>query len=219
MLSSHAVPESLAHQQAGGPPPPGDSIGGSGGDGGGPHSRQSTPNELAEIAAGRKPITLTLASFAVTRKAYGKVSRTSSIASILFLHPHCLPFNAHRNFKLFSLFLINLSCYSYSLLASVLQIVRRFVHEYERATGRAVRFRLTFAGSGTQARAIIDGLPVDIAALALPLDILKIEEAGLIDPGWASRFPNRSIVNQSVVSIVVRQGNPKGIKGWEDLIR
>lgn len=63
----------------------------------------------------------------------------------------------------------------------------------------------------------MDGLPADIAALALPLDILKIEELGLISPGWAARFPQKSIVCQSVVSIVTREGNPKRITGWEDL--
>jgi sulfate transport system substrate-binding protein len=97
--------------------------------------------------------------------------------------------------------------------------VRRFVTDYEAATGRAVRFRLTFAGSGTQARAIIDGLPVDVAALALPLDIQKISDAGLIDPGWAARLPNRASVCESVVSIVTRRGNPRAIRGWEDLQR
>lgn len=107
----------------------------------------------------------------------------------------------------------------HSTSPSAPQIVRRFVRDYEEATGRVVRFRLTFGGSGTQARAIIDGLPVDIAALALPLDIQKISDAGLIDPGWASRFPNRSSVCESVVSIVTRRGNPKGINGWEDLQR
>lgn len=100
-----------------------------------------------------------------------------------------------------------------------LQIVRAFAHDYEKTTGQPVRFRLTFGGSGTQARAIIDGLPADIASLALPLDLLKIQEAGLIYPGWENRFPNRSVVCESVVSIVTRQGNPKSIKGWEDLAR
>lgn len=82
-----------------------------------------------------------------------------------------------------------------------------------------MRFRLTFGGSGTQARAIIDGLPADMAALAVPLDILKIEEAGLVSPGWNQRFPNHSVICESVVTIVTRAGNPKGIKGWEDLAR
>jgi len=82
-----------------------------------------------------------------------------------------------------------------------------------------VKFRLAFGGSGTQARAVIDGLPADIVSLALPLDIVKIQQAGLIQPGWEGKFPNRSSVCESVVSIVTRRGNPKNITGWEDLAR
>ncbi|KAI7842666.1 hypothetical protein COHA_003770 [Chlorella ohadii] len=94
-----------------------------------------------------------------------------------------------------------------------------FIKEYEEATGRLVRFRLSFGGSGTQARAVIDGLPADISALALPLDTIKIADAGLIRADWPTAFPNNSIVVESVCAIVVRKGNPKNIRGWEDLAR
>ena len=70
-----------------------------------------------------------------------------------------------------------------------------------------------------QARAVSDGLPGDIVALALPLDVDKICEAGLIAPGWQQRFPNRSVVAESVVALVTRKGNPKNIRGWDDLTR
>lgn len=99
------------------------------------------------------------------------------------------------------------------------QICKMFMREYEEETGQPVKFRLSFAGSGTQARAVIDGLPADIVALALPLDIMKIVDAGIIRKDWASQFPHKSVVVESVVSIVVRKGNPKNIKGWDDLIR
>ena len=72
---------------------------------------------------------------------------------------------------------------------------------------------------GLQARAVCDGLPGDIVALALPLDVDKIREAGLIEPGWQERLPNRAIVAESVVALVTRPGNPKDIRGWDDLIR
>lgn len=91
------------------------------------------------------------------------------------------------------------------------RIIRAYTHDYETRTGRQLRFRLSFGGSGTQARAVIDGLPAEVAALALPLDVLKIEEAGLVRPGWQRAFPNGSVVVESVVSIVVRKGNPKNI--------
>lgn len=102
---------------------------------------------------------------------------------------------------------------------TVPQITQLFNREYKAKTGVDVRFRMTFGGSGTQARAVIDGLPADLVSLALPSDVMKIVEAGLMDPAWASRFPHNSIVVESVVSIVTRQGNPKGVRGWQDLIR
>ena len=65
-----------------------------------------------------------------------------------------------------------------------------------------------------QARAIIDGLPADIAALALPLDIMKISNAGLIRADWRDQAPNKAVVSTSVVAIVVRPGNPRNIQDW-----
>ena len=56
-------------------------------------------------------------------------------------------------------------------------------------------------------------------ALALPLDVMRIEDSGLIDPGWRERVPNNGVVAESVVSIVYRKDNPKQIHGWDDLTR
>ena len=56
-------------------------------------------------------------------------------------------------------------------------------------------------------------------ALALPLDVMRIEDSGLIDPGWRERVPNNGVVAESVVSIVYRKDNPKQIRGWDDLTR
>ena len=56
-------------------------------------------------------------------------------------------------------------------------------------------------------------------ALALPLDVEKINETGLIYDGWQDRAPNRSIVCESHVAIVTRKGNPKNIQSWDDLTR
>lgn len=56
-------------------------------------------------------------------------------------------------------------------------------------------------------------------ALALPLDVMRIEDSGLINPGWRQRVPNNGVVAESVVSIVYRKGNPKQIRGWDDLTR
>ena len=60
---------------------------------------------------------------------------------------------------------------------------------------------------------------VHAVALALPLDVQKICDTGLIKKGWQERAPNGSIVSESHVAIVSRKGNPKNIKSWEDLIR
>ena len=62
-------------------------------------------------------------------------------------------------------------------------------------------------------------MPGDIVALALPLDVDKICEAGLIAPGWQQRLPNNAVVAESVVALVTRKGNPKNIRGWDDLTR
>jgi sulfate/thiosulfate transport system substrate-binding protein len=90
---------------------------------------------------------------------------------------------------------------------------------YKAETGRTVRWRLSFGGSGTQARAVCDGLPGDIAALALPLDIDRIADAGLLPKDWRDRAPNGGIVSESVVGIVTRPGNPAKVKGFADLAR
>lgn len=100
-----------------------------------------------------------------------------------------------------------------------MQITQLFNREYKEKTGVDVRFRMTFGGSGAQARAVIDGLPAEIVSLALPSDVIKIAEAGLMDPDWASKFPRESIPMESVVCIVTRRGNPHSIRGWEDLTR
>ncbi|GIL85079.1 hypothetical protein Vretimale_9890 [Volvox reticuliferus] len=144
-------------------PPPADSGGGGGGN--------PVPNPLYNLALQPpQEVVLTLASFAVTKLAYVRVTKA-------------------------------------------------FRELYLRESGIDVRFRLTFAASGVQARAVIDGLPADIVALALPLDLDKIVSAGIIYPDWRTRYPCNSIVCETTVAFVVRQGNPKNIGTWDDLTR
>ena len=66
---------------------------------------------------------------------------------------------------------------------------------------------------------MVDGLPADVVALALALDIHKIADAGLIAPDWESRFPHNSVVSESTVAIVTRKGNPHNVQDWGDLTR
>lgn len=80
--------------------------------------------------------------------------------------------------------------------------------------------RTSHGGSGAQARAVIDGLDADIVTLALSADIDAIvEKSQRIAPDWRSRFPNQSTPFTSTIVFLVRAGNPKGIKDWDDLAR
>jgi len=84
----------------------------------------------------------------------------------------------------------------------------------------AKAFDQSYGGSGSQTRAVIDGLEADIVALAIPADTYQIQDAGLIEPGWEAETPNGDgIVHSSVGVIVTREGNPKNIQDWDDLTR
>ncbi len=96
-------------------------------------------------------------------------------------------------------------------------IIPKFVEQWQKEKGQTVTFNQSYGGSGSQTRAVIDGLEADIVHLALALDTAKIEKAGLIQPGWEKEAPNEGIVSKSVAGIVTREGNPKNIKNWEDL--
>jgi sulfate transport system substrate-binding protein len=87
------------------------------------------------------------------------------------------------------------------------------------AAGKGVSFSQSYGASGDQARAVIAGLPTDIAALSLEPDVTKLVKAKLIAPGWRSATSTNGIVTHSVVVIAVRKGNPKHIKGWSDLVK
>jgi sulfate transport system substrate-binding protein len=97
------------------------------------------------------------------------------------------------------------------------QIIPKFAAKWEQEHGQRVSVARSYGASGSQTRAVLDGLEADVVALALALDTKKIEAAGLIEPGWEQEAPNDSIVHQSVATLVTRAGNPKGIIGWRDL--
>ena len=94
-----------------------------------------------------------------------------------------------------------------------------FAKYYKAKTGKDVNIRQAHAGSGAQARAVIDGLDADVVTLALAYDIDAIAQSGLIDPKWQSRLPDNSAPYTSTIVFLVRKGNPKGIKDWDDLIK
>ena len=86
-------------------------------------------------------------------------------------------------------------------------------------TGLDVNFKQSHGGSGKQARAVVDGLKADVVTLALANDIEEIVKSGQIQPGWQKEFPYNSAPYTSTVVFMVRKGNPKGIKDWNDLVK
>src|SRR5438094_4161246 len=95
-----------------------------------------------------------------------------------------------------------------------------FSKYWKEKTGDAIIIRQSHGGSGKQARAVIDGLAADVVTLALAYDIDAIaEKAKLLPPDWQRRLPNNSSPYTSTILFLVRKGNPKGIKDWDDLTK
>jgi sulfate/thiosulfate-binding protein len=94
-----------------------------------------------------------------------------------------------------------------------------FAKVWKERTGRDVDVSNSHGGSGAQVRSVIDGVPADVVTFPLEGDILGIQEAGLIEPGWQSEFPAESSPYTSTIVFLVRAGNPKGIKDWDDLVK
>jgi sulfate/thiosulfate-binding protein len=86
------------------------------------------------------------------------------------------------------------------------------------SAGKGVSFTQSYGASGDQARAVIAGLKADEAHLSLEPDVTKLTDENLVDSTWKDG-DNKGILTQSVVAMVVRKGNPKGIKTWEDLVK
>ena len=103
--------------------------------------------------------------------------------------------------------------------AAYVEIIPLFKQKWQREHHQEVRFRHSFAGSSTQTRAVINGLPADVVHLALALDVSQIQQAGFIQPEWEKKVPNNGIVTRTVAAIVTRTGNPKHIRTWSDLAK
>jgi sulfate/thiosulfate transport system substrate-binding protein len=97
---------------------------------------------------------------------------------------------------------------------------QQFATYWKGKTGQDVTIRQSHGGSGKQARSVIDGLEADVVTLALAYDIEQIaEKGGLLPANWQSRLPNNSSPYTSTIVLLVRKGNPKGIKDWGDLAK
>src|SRR5215469_1566725 len=95
-----------------------------------------------------------------------------------------------------------------------------FAKYWKDKTGDTLTIEQSHGGSGKQARAVIDGLEADVVTLALAYDIDAIAARGnLIAKDWQKRLPNNSTPYTSTIVFLVRKGNPKGIKDWDDLIK
>jgi sulfate transport system substrate-binding protein len=98
-------------------------------------------------------------------------------------------------------------------------INRAFATQWQAAHGDAVTIRMSHGGSGTQARAVVDGLPADVVTLALAYDIDAIADRGLLPRNWQQRLPDNSSPYTSTIVFLVRKGNPKHIRDWPDLVK
>src|SRR6202158_5623747 len=96
---------------------------------------------------------------------------------------------------------------------------KAFASAYQKETGRSVEIKQSHGGSGSQARAVIDGLQADVVTLALAYDVDAIAAKGLIPADWQKRLPLNASPYTSTIVFLVRKGNPKGIRDWDDLVK
>ncbi|MDP2226608.1 MAG: sulfate ABC transporter substrate-binding protein [Moraxellaceae bacterium] len=94
-----------------------------------------------------------------------------------------------------------------------------FAEHWKKKTGDNVTIRQSHGGAGKQARAVIDGLQADVVTLALAYDIDAIADTGQLPKNWQARLPHNSSPYTSTIVFLVRKGNPKKIKDWNDLVR
>ncbi len=100
------------------------------------------------------------------------------------------------------------------------QFDEAFAVHWKKETGETVTIQQSHGGSGAQARAVIDGLDADVVTLALEGDINAISsKSKKINPDWRTKFENNSAPYTSTIIFLVRKGNPKGIKDWDDLVK
>lgn len=94
-----------------------------------------------------------------------------------------------------------------------------FVAHYKKTTGKDVKIDQSHAGSSAQARSVADGLEADVVTMNTSTDVEFLAEKGLVAKDWAKKFPDNAAPTTSTMLFLVRNGNPKGIKDWDDLIK
>lgn len=96
---------------------------------------------------------------------------------------------------------------------------KSFAAAYQKETGKTVEIKQSHGGSGSQARSVIDGLQADVVTLALAYDIDAIANKGALKKDWQKSLPQNSSPYTSTIVFLVRKGNPKAIKDWDDLVK
>src|SRR5512141_149607 len=96
---------------------------------------------------------------------------------------------------------------------------KAFAANYQKETGKSVEIKQSHGGSGSQARGVIDGLQADVVTPALAYDVDAIGAKGLIAADWQKRLPQNASPYTSTIVFLVRKGNPKGIRDWDDLVK
>ncbi|HYF43644.1 MAG TPA: sulfate ABC transporter substrate-binding protein [Ramlibacter sp.] len=94
-----------------------------------------------------------------------------------------------------------------------------FVPHYKKTTGKDVKVDQAHGGSSAQARAVADGLDADVVTMNTTTDVEFLAERGVVAKDWAKRFPDNAAPTTSTMLFLVRNGNPKGIKDWDDLVK
>jgi sulfate transport system substrate-binding protein len=94
-----------------------------------------------------------------------------------------------------------------------------FIANYKKTTGKDIKIDQSHAGSSAQARAVNDGLEADVVTMNTTTDVDFLASTGVVAKDWRSKFPNNAAPTSSTMLFLVRNGNPKGIKDWDDLIK
>ena len=113
---------------------------------------------------------------------------------------------------------ITVTLYGFSIMKESLEraIFPGFINQWKQQHGQEVRFQSSFAGSETVTNQILRGAPADLAILSIERDAQRLQEGGFVTSNWHT-YPAQGMVNKTPFVIIVRKGNPKGIRDFDDL--
>ena len=146
--------------------------------------------------------------------SHGLLTRASCCCVLALLVASCLPQPPGEQSG------VNITLYGFSILKESLEkaVFPGFSAQWKREHGEDVHFTSSFAGSETVTNQILQGVKAEIAILSIERDAQRLQQAGFVTSDWHS-FPSKGIVNKTPFVILVRQGNPKGIRDFQDLAK